>query len=172
MRIPPLILIGALLAASTAAAETKTYTDKFFLYSVDYPQDWKVKHISKFTVITSPFESKEDRFAENVEIVAEDVSQVPGGVNLFEYYRKSSGGAADLLPDFKLLEEAQTVWNGREAIVNLYTMTHKGERFKRKAYTFLIDKTAYVLTYTAKLSDFEAYLAPAERIIRSIRVSP
>ena len=34
------------------------------------------------------------------------------------------------------------------------------------------DKTAYVLTYTAANADFDEYLPAAERIMRSIRISP
>ena len=164
------VFVAPALAAS--AEPIKTYTDPVFLYSIDYPDTWKLKHAGKYAVLASPFQSKEDRFAENVSIVAEDLSQAPTEITLIDYYRQSVGDAPRRLQDFKILEEAQTVWNGHNSVANLYTMTSKGEPFKCKTYTFMEGKMAYVLIYTGRAADFDAYLAEAERIMRSIQVSP
>ena len=174
MRRALFVLACAALCSGPLPAEaaSKTYTDSTFFYSVDYPESWRVRHVSKVTVIASPRESEEDRFSENVEIVAEDLSRQPENITLLDYYRKAVASGTRLLQDFKVLEEAQTVWADRDAVANLYTMTDKGERFKRKTYTFMAGKTAYVLTYTAMAADYDDYLAKAERIMRSIRVSP
>ena len=166
-------LIFILSAPAVAAAETsKTYTNHYFLYSIDYPETWRSKEISKVAVFTSPYDSVDDKFAENVSVVAEDLSQVPVEVSLIDYHRKAIGGASKMLTDFNVLEEAQTQWIGRDAIIVLYTATLRGEKFKFKAYTVMVDKTAYVLTYTAREADFENFLPEAERLMRSIRVSP
>jgi hypothetical protein len=80
--------------------------------------------------------------------------------------------AQKILTDFKLLEEAQTRWLGRDTIIMLYTATIRGEYFKFKDYKFMVNQTAYVLTYCATTASFDAYLPAAERLMRSIRVSP
>jgi hypothetical protein len=172
MRTRTALLWMLLWTVPVLAQEYKTFTHDYFLYSVDYPETWRIKQVGSVTAVLSPHESKEDKFAENVEIVAEDLSKIPGGVTLFDYYRKAVGGAQHMLPGFKLLEEAQTVWRENPAVVNLYTMSDKGEVFKRKAYTFMSGETAYVLTYTARRAEFDEYLPAAERIMASIRVSP
>ena len=172
MRKIGLFLIFATLQATAFAAGHKTYTNPAFLYAVDYPEDWRIKEVGKAVSISSPFESKDDKFAENVQIVAEDLSHAPIEVGLIDYHRAGLKNAEKFLTDFKPLEEARTQWLGHDAIVMLYSMTLRGEKFRCKDYKFESGKTFYVLTYYAAELDFEKYLPAAERIMKSIRVSP
>jgi hypothetical protein len=150
----------------------KTYTDKNFFYSIDYPETWKLTSIAKAVVIRSPRQSDADDFSENVHIVAEDLEDAGTHVELIDYYRQGMGSASRTQSDFKVLEEARTVWLDRDTIVSLYTMTNKGRTFKCKVYTFMAGKMVYVLTYTAADADFETHLSTSEAIMRSIQVSP
>ena len=159
-------------ALGLTAEPMKTYTDPLFLYSVDYPETWHAKEINNVAVFAAPLDSTEDKFAENVNVVVEDLTRVPTEVTLIDYYRKSTGSASKMLTDFKVLEEARTQWIGRDAVVVLYTAKIRGEKFKFKAYTVMADKTVYVLTYTAREGDFDSFLPQAERLMRSIRLSP
>ena len=120
----------------------------------------------------SPFESKEDKFAENVSVQVEDLSQLAVPLSLLDYHRKAISEAPGRLLDFKVLEEARTEFLGREAISVLYTATVKGQAFRFKDYKFMIGKEVYVMTYTALSADFDQYLPAAERIMHSLRVSP
>jgi len=139
---------------------------------VDYPEDWRIKEVGKAVSVSSPFESKDDRFAENVQIVAENLSQSPADITLIDYHRAGLKNAEKFLTDFKALEEAQTRWLDRDAVVMLYSMTIRGEKFRCKDYKFAVGKTFYVLTYYAMEEDFDKYLPAAEGIMKSIRVSP
>ena len=160
------------LAAGPALAEEKTtYTSLRYLYSVDHPADWRVKEISNATLFLSPLESKEDKFAENVEVDVEDLSQA-GEVPLMEYHRKAVDNATLMLKDFKLLEEAKTEFNGHEAVAVLYTATVKGNSFRCKKIVFFAGKNAYALTYNALNEDFDKYLPAADKVMRSLQVSP
>lgn len=161
------------IASSVHAAEgVKTYTNRYSLYAVDYPETWRAKEVGKATAFYSPLKSKEDKFSENVQVVVEDLSQVPGDVSVVDYHRKGVATAQKFLSDFKALEEAKIQWSGRDAIVMLYSATMRGKRFKFKDYKVIVDRTAYVLTYCAADLDFDTYLPAAERLIRSLRVSP
>lgn len=153
------------------AAEKVTYTSERFLYSMDRPEDWHVKEIGNATMFLSPLESKEDKFAENVEVDVEDLSEA-GDVSLMDYHRRSIGLATGVLKDFKVLEEAKTEFLNREAIAVLYTATVKEKRFRFKKILFMVGKDAYSLTYNALDEDFDKYLPAAEKIMRSIQVSP
>ena len=164
-------LIFALAAHSAFAAEKKTYTNARYLYSVDYPADWRVKEISRVTLFMSPLESREDKFAENVEVDVDDLSREEE-VSLIEYHRQSVSLATGILKDFKLLEEAKTEFMGREAIAVLYTATVKERSFRFKKIVFMVGKSAYAVTYNALDEDFEKYLPVAEKIMRSLQVSP
>jgi len=155
-----------------AVEAVKTYTNRYSFYAVEYPETWRAKETGKATAFYSPRKSKEDKFSENVQIVVEDLSQVPGNVSVVDYHRKGVGAAQKLLSDFRALEEVRTQWSGRDTIVMLYSATMRGERFKFKDYKFMVDRTAYVLTYCATAADFDTYLPAAERLIRSLRVSP
>ncbi len=159
-------------AAPLPAADAVSYTHTHFLYTVDYPSDWRVKELSKITSFFSPFESKDDKFSENLNIVVEDLSQVTQDVKLIDYHRKGMSQARKSLVQFTVLEEAKTDFKGREAIMVLYTMRDRGVVFKIRALTFFVDREAYVLTYTATLADYDKYLKKVESILRSIRVSP
>lgn len=172
MRKIGIILVLAILPMTALAAGHKTYTHPFFLYALDYPEDWRIREVGKATSVSSPFESKDDKFAENVQIVAEDLSRSPVEVTLLDYHRAGLKNAEKYLADFKPLEEAQTQWLDRDTLVMLYSMTLRGEKFRCKDYKFMAGKTFYVLTYYAAELDFEKYLPVAERVMKSIRVSP
>ena len=165
------LLLLVVTAGPAAAVEKQTYTSKLFLYSIDYPADWRVKEISKVAMFLSPLESRQDKFAENVEVNVEDLSQA-GNVSLIDYHRKSIGAATRMLKDFKVLEEAKTEFIGREAIAVLYTAVVKEKLFRFKKVTLIVGKDAYSLTYNALSDDFEKYLPQAEKIMRSLQVSP
>ena len=170
-----LFLMGFFLVGLTPlaiAGETASYTHTEFLYTVDYPSDWRVKELNKITSFFSPFESKEDKFSENLNIVVEDLSQVPEDVKLIDYHRKGMSHARSSLREFTVLEEAKTDFKGREAILVLYTMKDRGVTFKIKTLTFFVEHDAYVLTYTATLADYDKYLKKIENCLQSIRVSP
>ncbi len=170
-----LFLAGLFLLAATSpiwGGDTASYTHADFLYTVDHPSDWRVKELNKITSFFSPFESKEDKFSENLNIVVEDLSQAPEDVKLIDYHRKGMSHAKSSLRDFTVLEEAKTDFKGREAIVVLYTMKDRGVTFKIKTLTFFVERDAYVLTYTATLADYDKYLKKIENCLRSIRVSP
>ena len=172
MRRINLLLLLAAVPAIAFAAENKTYTNPVSLYAVDYPESWRVRELGKAVTFSSSLESKDDHFAENVQVVVEDLSLLPDTVSLFDYHRKGVDNAGKYLADFKPLEEARTQWLGRETLVMLYSATVRGERFRFKDYKFFVGKTAYVLTYTARDADFDSFLPQAERLMRSIRVSP
>ena len=161
-----------LVAPCRAAESTKIYTNRYFLYSVDHPETWRAKEAGKVSAFYSPLQSPEDKFAENVQIVVEDLSGVPAEVTLVDYHRKGVASAKKFLTDFKSLEEVTTQLDGRETIVMVYSAAMRGKNFKFKDYKFMIDRTAYVLTYTAQAADFDTYLPSAERLIRSLRASP
>jgi hypothetical protein len=163
-------LIGGGVADALAA--TKTYTNKTFLYSIDYPETWRARELSNVAMIVAPLESPEDKFSENITIVVEDLSKLPNPPTLIDYHRQSSGGASKRLQDFKMLEEAQTIWHGKDAIIELYTATVRGETFKFKAVKFYSGSSVYILTYTAKASDFEKYESETDKVLKTIRVSP
>ena len=150
----------------------KTFTHPIFLYAVDYPESWQAREVGKAVTLSAPRESERDKFSENVQIVAEDLSKAPLEIGLIEYHRAGLKSAEKFLTGFKALEEARTQWLDRDTIVMLYTAQVRGELFKFKDYKFMIGKTAYVLTYTARAADFDTYLAAAENVMRSIRVSP
>jgi eukaryotic-like serine/threonine-protein kinase len=164
------LLVFSLCAPVLAASQA--YTSTRFLYSVDYPSTWRVKEISKVTTFLSPRESKEDKFAENVSVVVEDLSGVPQNISLLDYHRKSISNAPRTLPEFKVLEEARTKFNGRDCIAVLYTAKLKGTHFKFKAYLLMVGTDAYTLTFTATEDDFDRFLPEAERMMHSLRVSP
>lgn len=172
MRRIGLFLILVLWANMALAIGHKTYTSPVFLYAVDYPEDWRIKEVGRAVSVSSPFESKDDKFAENVQIVAEDLSKAPTEITLIDYHRAGLKNAEKFLKDFKALEEAQTRWLDRDTVVMLYSMTLRGEKFRCKDYKFAVGKTFYVLTYYATEENFDKYLPAAESIMRSIRVSP
>ena len=155
-----------------ALAAGETYTSSRYLYAVDYPEGWHVKEMGKAVSFLSLFETPQDKFAENVTVVVEDLSDTAAPLSLLDYHRQSISEAPKRLQDFKLLEEAKTEFIGREAIAILYTATVKDLSFKFKDYKFMIGRQAYVVTYTALKEDFDKYLPLAEKIMKSLRVSP
>jgi hypothetical protein len=82
------------------------------------------------------------------------------------------GNATKLLKDFKVLEEAKTEFAGRDAVGVLYTAVIKKKLFRFKKVLFLVGTDAYSLTYNALSEDFDGTLPAAERVMRSLQVSP
>jgi eukaryotic-like serine/threonine-protein kinase len=165
-----LAALAVLLLVSSPCFAEKTYTNPFFLYAIDYPDGWKLKEIGKVALFMSP-QTKEDKFSENVDVVAEDL-RAAGKVSLIDYHRTAIGKAPQTLQDFELVEETQVTLAGHAAIQSMYIAVVHGEVFRFRSYTVLAGETAYVLTYKGRKDDFDRFLPEAEKLIQSLRVSP
>ena len=165
------LLLPALFLCSAAWA-AQTYTHPKYLYAVDYPDSWTLRELGGAITLSAPREDEDDKFSENVQIIAEDLSSALQTPTLIEYHRTGLANAEKFLTDFKPLEEARTEWLGRETLVMLYTASVRGEKYRFKDYKFIEGHTAYVLTYTARAADFDTFLEKAEAVMSSLRVSP
>jgi eukaryotic-like serine/threonine-protein kinase len=165
-----LAALAVLLFVPSVCSAEKTYTHPHFFYAVDYPDGWTLKEIGKVALFMSP-QTKEDKFSENVDIVAEDLRKA-GPVTLIDYHRAAVGRAPQTLQDFELVEETQVTLAGHDAIQSLYIAVIKGEVFRFQSFTLLAGDTAYVLTYKGRKDDFDRFLPDAEKLMRSLRVSP
>ena len=152
-------------AACTSAQEWSTYRSTLFNFDISYPQDWSVKEISGIVAFLSPMEGPDDLFAENVNVVVEDISN-------YQFTTEEYAKAADaywITTDASLhIQDFQkTSLCGEDAF---YTIV-SGAGLRYKQYKLVVQSRAYILTYTAQEHAFEQFLPIADKIIHTFQIN-
>lgn len=147
---------------------TKVYRSPNLHFMIDYPASWRVKEEDWMVAFGSPQESDMDDFIENVNVIIEDLSN--NSMTLKEYNDLSLMNFPKFLPNFELLQEGTAEIDGKGASFIIYSDRRDDVRAKFKAYTFICNNKAYVVTYAAKENEFNEYLPQAESMMKSIKI--
>jgi len=161
-----------LLPFSAIAQNWKTFDQADILFTARYPADWvnKIKEDKK-VFFTSPSESKDDAFAENINVI---VSSDPS----FGTTLKIKGVIQEVIDNVKtsfnnFAEESRTElkWDGIDAVEITYTGNTKGEdptavRIIQRLCFY--KNRLYLATYTS-LKSSDNFAAVAKQIINSIK---
>ena len=151
-----------------------THTDSAFHFSFIYPENWKLKPPSATTrfFVTSPKETDNDIFLENVNCIARVIEQKGFTIKMAE--AAIEGSLAEKLKDFKLVRKEYSTWNNSETLEIEYTCTQKtGDKtyniriLQRMA---VINDTMFTLTFTAEVNMYKMYLPTAKKIMESLKV--
>lgn len=160
-----LVLGMAVLAVPSAEA----YESPKDGYAIDFPSRWQTREqvMGTSVISLSPLESKKDTFAENVNVVVEELG---AGATLDAYTETSVKVLEQYLNAPKLIENKRVTLGGLPAQRLVYEHTQGQFKLRGLAYLVVAGSKGYVLTCTAEKAQFAKYLAQFEKICRTFMV--
>ncbi len=192
-KIFPFLLFGAVFLSLSVlqAKDWDTYKGEHAQrdsaktsFSVEYPSDWEVDSIPELNIdgwttveFVSPKEGPGDAYRERVSLEIEGWEPVPQP-SLIEYIKAQKIELPELGAGVTDVERGTDKIAGREAFYAIYTGTEAvglvGPVLKHKTYAFIDSdtETVYTLKYSALPEKYDDLSAVAEKIIRSIKLSP
>lgn len=160
-------------ASESASAESAALNPGYKLYenadyhtSIQYPEDWTVQELPGVAfAIAAPLDGADDTFAENVNLVVQDL----GGqeINADDYKELSKAQLKQTITNFDLRDEGSLT----EAGVNGFYLDFAGQQGEHDLYwrQFLVldGGKAYTLTYTAEEDSFDNYVDQVKTMLDS-----
>lgn len=169
------LLTAAFLSAGPLSAEgielAQSYTYDPVGVTADYPVGWTIQQQSERSVtFVSPLTSHADDFNEYVNVLYEDISQIPD-FSLERYRVASLQTAPNLIPEFKLVGSGPATVASHEAYWLEYSGKQTTGPVRFRAYSFMIGKRIYTVTFGARPFAYDDFLPIAEKIISTLRIA-
>ena len=136
-----------------------------------YPGDWDKNTTGQMGtsfILFSPLESEGDKFRENVNLLIQDLQGQK--IDLKSFVELSENQVKTLITDGEVLESEmlnnsngehhKLVYNGKQGVFNL--------RFEQ--YFWIIEGSAYILTFTSEADKFPQYKSVSEKILNSFKM--
>lgn len=138
-------------------------------YAIDFPSRWQTREQVMGTSVIglSPLESKKDTFAENVNVVVEELGP---DATLDAYTATSVKVLKQFLNAPKLVENKRVTLGGHPAQRLVYEHTQGQYKLRVLVYLVVADAKGYVVTCTAETTQFSKYLGQFEKICRTFKV--
>lgn len=137
-------------------------------FKVDVPKGWTVKDDigGMATIILSPRLATQDTFQENVNVGFEGVQ----ATTLDEYLHGNLGVMQKSMSQFSQIAVDDSRIGNVPAKRVLYEHMYNGRRLRALMYALVAEGRGFVLTSTAPVDSFDAYLDIFERISHSFRL--
>jgi serine/threonine-protein kinase len=142
-----------------------TYTDPGKKFTISYPKEWTTRSVNNAIAFLSPQEGAGDTFQENVNVLQQDLSAQP--MTLDNYTELSRKQITDAFGANAVVSTAPKSIAGQKGVEMVYTMNYQGRALKIRAYWFIKEKTAWVLTFTAEPAQFDKYDKTGTAILNS-----
>lgn len=136
-------------------------------FSIEYPANWESQRDSfgAVIIVLSPLTDSDDQFAENVNVVVEDL----GGADLTldEYVDLAVAQLESFIPGFLISDEFAAEMGDQPSWFIVYTGVQDGDAYKWAQEIALFEGSAYIITYTGAPDGFDLYLPHALAIFES-----
>jgi len=134
-------------------------------FDITYPPDWEAPAVSVPEMVrsmrSSPADSPDDRFRENVNVVVESL---PHSMSVEEYQSAMEPMMKMSLVDFKRIDRKSVTLGGVHARRDVYEHSMNGNKLKVLAYTLTSGKYGYVITCTAMPGTYDSFEPKFEAI--------
>jgi hypothetical protein len=147
------------------------YTNDQAGFTLDYPSAWTAEEVTDQPgVLIALFQrqSAGDGFAENVNVLLEEL---PSGVTLDQYTAANKANLERAFTNFEVLEEEPQNIGEAPAFWIRYDAEQQGQRLSFLQAWLVDGSRAFVLSYTGRADEFEAYRPDAEAIFSSFRLT-
>ncbi len=137
-------------------------------YKIQYPQDWRLdtsKRMGTELFVFAALENAEDKFAENVNVLIQDLSQQ--NIDLEKYKQITEKQLAEMVTDGKIFESTIIKPGNKNYYRITYTMPQEKFRLKITSFCFIKDEKAYLVTFSAELDKYDHYKNIGEAILAS-----
>ncbi len=137
-------------------------------YSIHYPDNWELDqsgHMGMSFILLSPLSSDQDLFRENINLMIQDLSG--HNLDLDAYTALSEGQIKTMFVHGNLIESKRLKTETLDYHKVMYTGKQGIYNLKFVQYYWVVDDTAYILTFTCEESTFSEYLENGEKILNS-----
>jgi hypothetical protein len=131
-------------------------------FVTDIPEGWEDR-----SMITLVGPGGADDFAPNVVVMRE---RIEAGADVADYARRQRAMTEREIPDLQVLDERLTTVGGAPAFQRLQRFDAGGRRLQQAQVYVLTGHTAFVLTCTATLEQFDEQIPHFRRVVDSFRL--
>lgn len=152
---------------SESVDDFEAYDNKDFI--ILYPGYWEAKegYEGADAVFISPRKSIDDKFSENVNVLAQALS---ADWDMEKYTIFSVHQITAFLENGIVLESRPQILSGTQGRRILYIYKEKSLVMKTLAVFTISNNIAYVITYTAEESSYDNYISDIDKMIDSFRI--
>lgn len=169
MKRRPLLVILILCINLTVFAQTEEWkTLDENEYSIEYPNNWELNTSGEMGTsffLFSASESENDNFRENINLLIQDLAAY--NLDLESFTELSINQVESFIPESKINTNETLKKNGVEFQKVIYTGKQQELLLKFIQYYWVINKKAYILTFSSEEMAFTKYADVAERIMNS-----
>ncbi|MBD2355633.1 serine/threonine protein kinase [Tolypothrix sp. FACHB-123] len=162
------LIIGKLILQK---ADLSIYANSQYRIKIQYPQNWERQEIdnqitAEIVTFLSNKQSEKDNFIEKVTISVENFSgTLEESSKLFRNDIKSNLSAS------QIIEESSTTLLNKPAMKLVYTGKDGNKVLKNLQIWTLKNEQAYIITYTAKIDDYDKFKPIVDRMIKSFEIN-
>lgn len=184
-RLVAVAAVGVTLLLSACAGEERAaddpagqdqdaagrYEDDAAGFSIEYPEAWTAQEVTDQPAVRVALfnrQSAADDFAENVNVLLEEL---PAGVILDQYTEANVQNLQATFTNLEVLDEREDPIGDVPAHWIRYDADEQGRRLSFLQAWLVDGQRGFVLSYTGEGEEFETYLADAEGIFRSFRLT-
>lgn len=139
-------------------------------YSINYPKNWQLDTSGQMNsefILFSELEEN-DIFSENVNLLIQDIKGL--NMTLKAFVELSENQIKTMARNSKIYE-SNTIKNGNNSYHDIVWSGHiSNQNLKFKQYFFIKNEKAYVLTFTAHQTTYDAYITIGNQIINSFKL--
>lgn len=137
-------------------------------YSVEFPSNWEIikGQMGVDVVAVVPFLAPGDLFHENVNIISAEF-EIP--ISLEEFYSYNINSLTDLMVDFDLEENKDVKLDGVNAKKIVFTHRLGVVNVKVVQYLILVNKRAYLMSFTSDTLEYPKVKDQFEAIAASFK---
>jgi hypothetical protein len=168
-----LTLLLTLLLTTICFAQDDWQIHKQDNYSINYPTNWeyspkKPQPAIQFVLFSEEASQTKDLFRENINLTLEDISGQ--NFNLESYTKVALEQVKSQIPSANILSNTLIKLGDKNAKEIVWTAElGVGMLLKFKQVFTLHENSAYVLTFTASTTEYDAYIIDATTILYSFK---
>jgi hypothetical protein len=167
------VLLSFILALSfTSSAQTELQEgwviEEKTAFSISHPEEWEFNESGQMGttfIMLSPLATEEDDFRENVNLLMQNLKGLK--LDLDAYIEISEGQVSQIFPDGDIIKSKRHTSGTDEFHEIIYTGKQSDFDLKFRAFCWLKDDYAYVLTLTCEVDQYENYETIGEEILSS-----
>lgn len=163
------------IAPAAAIPGFSLYQNDTYKFRIQYPEKWSKEEGAYSTIVSfkSPEEAG-DTFVENVNVVTEDVSQVPGITpEKYEEAAVDQIKKSTELKNFKQTESKSMTLAGLPGRALVYTAKYgpSDVSLYTRQYLTIKNNTVYIITYTASQEKPNAFMDEVQKMVGSFEIT-
>lgn len=158
---------------ATASAETHgfiTFSDYYWGFELNYPENWTLEPSMSGTFFTSPYENTEDVLLENASLAVENLFQ-HSDITLHDY-AIASLNYLNRDPAYSFVEQGEVAFGGYEGWYLLGIYDVNGQKAGVRSLFTLQKNRAYIFTYMYEMPGESYERALIESMIGSFVLIP